>query len=352
MDILQTAVRLSWGATLETLVGATGVLATALPQDSRLAWRELANKLEAFEAFQRAEDKLGLSGAPLADRLRRAREHDPYTSVWLLEGVGHAYADAVWQAAGGWPSGALTGREALGVPAQALLPLHTGLGMAFAARLLPHLDGASPDEARTILRRFLALCADNALPGWEGAVCEALGLAARQLSPFRVAAIARQAAEESPELAALVWHGVGRGLYFAPSRVFPSRSSRRQALEEALGAPPDAAGRRNALSGLAWAMTLVSFRHPEVVAGFLCDHGHLVPEDGAFGEGVAGAVRVWLQIVGREALLTAFLGFRPEGASSLRLWERHVRQPGAGALARPAAAERPGDLFRLPEVRP
>src|SRR6185369_8249429 len=64
------------------------------------------------------------------------------------------------------------------------------------------------------------------------------------------------------------WHGGGRGIYFTATNLLPDGHTGR-ALGMISAEPPHESGRRNALAGLAWAMTLVNFRHPEILAHFL-----------------------------------------------------------------------------------
>ena len=150
------------------------------------------------------------------------------------------------------------------MPGRAVLPLHTGASLWLAERLLAELARGAP--AAAALERWRQLCTAALRPGHAGLAVEALGLTARHLDPQRVAALAELLRSTAPELAELFWHGVGRGLYFAPTHLPPWTGAARRAFAKAWSEPPDLPGRANATAGLAWALTLVNVRHPEVVA--------------------------------------------------------------------------------------
>jgi hypothetical protein len=374
----------------------------------RLAWEELRSKLEAFELYQRAvplgsaaaqEGGAGDGGA-LAAAVERARRLGPYRGVWALEGLGHHWADAAiapWRGGPGQPSrpdrpegagGAAAPRRLLdaaavpGVPADSLLALHTGMGLAFAEQALDALPPRpGPAELRRGLARFVALCRDNSRPGYAAAAIEGLGLVTRTLRPALVAdageqlarldgggeameeggdglgaaapaagrpvagngdrardaagaAAAAAAADGHGQLEATFWHGAGRALYFLPSNAPPPCSAPWRAVGMARREPPHAAGRDNALSGLAWALTLVNLRHPEVLAALLAHHSPSAAECGPMADGISSAISLWHQLAPTDPWLAAFLRWRPlpaAGRAAAR-WERLVAAPCAAAL--------------------
>jgi hypothetical protein len=152
----------------------------------------------------------------------------------------------------------------------------------------------------------------------------------------------------APVLAEYFWHGVGRGLYFAPTHALPNSGSHRRAFEKAWREPPDEAGRRNATAGLAWALTLVNLRHPEILAGALRRSGDIGSAE-AFANGVASAAVVWHEIVGRDEHLEAFLAYRSPDLGGL--WSDLVAGPCEEALQDSQLRLRQGfglaDLFRF-----
>jgi hypothetical protein len=360
---------MGWSAWLSLARSGAGLTAAVAPTPGmRLAWRELANKLAAYELYRSAAELLPrrVAGAPLADAARAALALGPRRSPWVLEGLAFARAETAWQSSGeAGPEGLLTGSGAAELPAAALLPLHTGAGLALARRALAGL-GSAPADAELVraLERFSALCRANARPGYLEAALEAVGLVARTLYPHLVARLARaaRAVEAVPgasgpvDLEALLWHGAGRGLYFAPAHVLPVFDPALRALRAAASEPEDRAGRANAVAGVAWALALVNLHDPEVLAAVLngLDEARADPE--AFADGVASALALRFDVTGRDADLEAFLAYRPACGACRRaaLWERLVRRPAERALARrhPDLRGRGalGELFRVTEL--
>jgi len=231
----------------------------ALGADGDGVFRELANKVEAFQQFRQAEP-----GDP---------SRDPYQALWSFEGLGYAHAERAWTGPRP-PRGLLV---APGVPRHLQIPFHTGMGLCFATRLLTLWREPRAAGWRGALEGVLDLCAANASPGLEEAAREALGLAVRNLHPDLMTATDRQLREIGEERVGSFWHGVGRGLYFSPTRAVPSRESWAWALAEARSEPPDELGQWNAVAGLVWAMTLVNLRHPRILEGFLRGHVDRLP---------------------------------------------------------------------------
>jgi len=321
---------------LGLLRGSAGTLATLFDNRGGIAWQELADKLEVYGDFERAAALLeGLDGRRLTffEGVARARTLDPWTRLWVLEGWGYASGRAGAEDLLSDPS----------LPAPAMIPLHTGVGLALAARAVEEADRVSLDSA---VRAFTVRCRAAVRPGAEEAMLEALGLAARTLRPERVSEIARFLGSfEGGSLASCFWHGVGRALYFVPSHLLPWNGT--GAISEARGEPPSAAGRLNAMAGLAWATTLVGLRHPETLDRFLGRCGEC--EGQAAEHGIAAAVVVWVHSNGRDTILERFLGYR--STDPVR-WRHCVVEPCERALARqlaPAVAGRFGDLFRVAE---
>ena len=320
----ETLSRQAVGAALRLLQQSAAVAGTVLPDEAGLEWLELANKLEAFERFQQAPDLLAPGGGcALEEQLRRAWALGIYPSVWTTEGLGYARAQSAWSSA----QPVLRLRE--GLPERAVVPLHTGAALSFAGRLL---ERGQPRNAAG-LERWIALWEEHARPGYRDLAVEALGLVTRNLYPQRALGLGEQLRSISPDLADSFWHGVGRGLYFAPTHAVPWSGAAYRALDKAWREPPYEAGRRNATAGLAWALTLVNIRHPEVLAGVL---GHQAQEIGsaeAFANGVAAAVLIWYDAVGHDPHLAAFLGYRPAAPPGVaELWRDLVLAPCETAL--------------------
>jgi hypothetical protein len=314
-------------------------VAESLPEsESRIAWQELRNKLEAFERFRAAACEPGPGIGPA---LRRASAMPAYERLWTLEGLGHALGGAAWRE----PRGLLRS----GVPAAAALPLHTGAGLAFAERAVEAEEEGLTEE---LLERFAALCEAAAAPGSADALFEALGLAARTLRPDRIPAFDRALRRMGEERRSLFWHGLGRGLYFLPTNALPWGDPAGRALPKALSEPPDALSRHQAVGGLSWALVLVNLRNPEVVEAFLRSPGCPGPYEGAFAHGAAMAALVWAAVIGPDATLDRFLRHRPRAAWA-RTWQRLVAEPCAQAVQEAGTRRLQGwgELFRVQERR-
>lgn len=339
-----------WGS-LETGRRSLALFDAALPESVGLGWRELGNKLAAFEDFQYAHRILDLfDDLKLAEALGRADALGSRRRLWALEGLGYAFAESAWRD-GSPPRGLLSGRRLDAVPRAGWLPLHTGLGLSLARRRLHRLDSRrDAEEVAAAVQEHLELCDANARAGFRQAVFESLGLVVRQLDPAAAAAIDRELERHGREARALFWHGTGRGLYFLPSLIYPGSLPR--AFELARSEPPHALGRHNAVAGLAWAFTLVNFCNPEIVEAFVARStaDWNADDQRAFGHGAASAYTFWLDASGGDAAdqrLRAFREHRPENGESH--WHRLVVEPCRAALERYPVLEREariGEIFR------
>lgn len=259
---------------------------TALSRALRLGCRlasvtdaDLRSKLRVFEIFDRSRAR---PEPPDADLVRRVAARRDFDSLWEMEGIGYRWSQAILRGEAVDP-GLLRSAE---VPEHALLPLHTGCGMGFAAHAL---DGSS---GRTAVERFLGLCSQVARPGWEGAMEEPLGLTARTLHPELLVPLGTELAVRGSSAVARLWHGVGRGLYFAPTNHLPWRDPVLAAVLKARREPAHPLGRANAAAGLAWAVTLVHADDPRTVERFVEAEGRGLPP-AAVARGVAAARAIW-----------------------------------------------------------
>jgi hypothetical protein len=324
--------------TFEMMQQSAEVFRLLMPgRENRLAWQEFKNKLQAFNVFEHVDVTLQLPSGPevpLTALVEKADALGPYLAVWAMEGLGWYYAETCWEYKG-TPRHLLTTDQVCALPARSLIPLHTGMGLSLADRLLATLKPHSPDaDIDAILRQFLALCKHNAREGYAGAVLEALGLVTRlrysQLVPIvdcRLSAIAADSV-------GYFWHGVGRGLYFLPLNALPCSSSTWRAVEMAQEEAPHTLGRLNALGGLAWALTLVNLRHPAILEAFMQRYGDVLTVNEAFSTGVSASLMVWYDIARGDPYLRAFLQHQPD-SSNLRLrqlWNSQVRGPSQVAL--------------------
>jgi hypothetical protein len=343
-------------AALDVLQQSAAALRLVSPGlESRLAWQEFQNKLQAFNQFERVDQLPGLPSdgtIQLPELIRRADTLDPYLFVWATEGLGHYYAETVWEQRGE-PRQLLTDESARDLPEKTFAALHAGMGLAFANRLLGTINSANArDDTSRALRRFVALCRENSRPGYTGAAFEALGLVARNLYPQLLHLIDRQLMEAEENLQPYFWHGVGRAIYFAPTNFLSRAGSSWRAVLMTQEEPPHELGKRNALHGLIWALTLVNIREPEILEAFLQQYGARLPESEAFSGGVSSALIIWRDSTVEDPSLRRFYQHQPDSDDPhlVQLWADLVRQPATEALQNfyPVLKkhERLGEVFR------
>ncbi|HEV7892443.1 MAG TPA: hypothetical protein VGP08_17495 [Pyrinomonadaceae bacterium] len=348
-------------ATLDVVRTSAGALQLLAPgRDGRVVLQELGNKLEAYDLFENVDSALGLDAdddEPLASLVAETRRLEGYRAVWATEGLGHYHAERRWERSGE-PSRLLSGDGADAPPAWALTALHAGVGLSLAGRLLADTGPRSSDaEIRDVLRRYVGLCRDNSVRGYAGAAYEALGLAARSLHPHAVPAIDRELQKIDERLVAYFWHGVGRGIYFAPTNFLPLNSSPWRAVAMTRREPPHELGRLNALAGLVWAVTLVNIRQPEILEAFVTRHRDELSRGDALSNGVASAVMVWRDLTGGDAYLDCLCRHRPAASERAlaELWDEGVARPCGDALHHfypvVKANGRLGGLFRYRPLR-
>ena len=337
---------------LAALRQSAEVLAAALPASTQASWQEVRNKLEAFEHFQFADQIVSTPGrsSGLEARVEGAERFGAYQGLWLTEGLGFAFAEAAWRA--GEPRDLLRQSALDALPASSWIPLHTGMGLSLARRALPELESpASAATVATALERFDRRCRDNARDGFALASYEALGLVVRQLAPEAAGRVDRALADGGQRRRGAFWHGLGRGLYFVASQTLPGSTGR--AVDKARREAPAGLPRANALSGLAWAVTLVNLRQPAVLETFLADQRFSPEEGDAVAGGIASALLLWVEAAGREATFEQFQSHRPRDDVD-EDWRRLVAEPCARALAGWSARKRKhgaGEIFHHRQPR-
>jgi hypothetical protein len=288
-------------------------MGAALPGVDRSRWQELANKLTAYRLFVSADSYLS-SAVGLPAALRSITRLDSYSRVWATEGLGWYWADRRIRSE---PRARLFDRD---LPSHALIPLHTGAGLALAQAALAR---AGRGELRGAVEEFRALCRTASIPGYEGAAFEALGLVTITLYPEAAAEIGALLTGE--EESGFFWHGAGRGAYFSPLNFVPLAAARRNTVER-FARLPTAAARDNGFAGFAWATTLVNIRHPEVLQNGLRDLGE-VGGCGAVASGIASALAIWRQASPGDPYLERWS--RHEAARDAALWFAAAQQIGA-----------------------
>jgi len=311
----------------DVVLQSADVLKNITPEEGRDSLEEFQNKLQAFYLFEYVDSVLGFpEGAPLnlIDMLHQTHSLGPFFSVWATEGVGHYYA---YQLATSSAPPQTILCDAANIPVTALIPLHTGMGLALAE---VSLNRHSTPEA--LADAFIQLCRRNSRPEYWPAAMEALGLVIRNLRPELIAPLDQLFSSSQNDLRAYFWHGIGRGHYFAVFNSLPRWNGPGQGFEMCFQSPHEV-GRLNAISGFAWAMTLVNLRHPEIIASWLEHYSGMITDDAA-ATGIFSALLVWACSAPDDHLLRALSQHQPAGGNSVRLraWEGQVLQSAQLAL--------------------
>ena len=321
--------------------------------DGKLAWDELNNKLEAFSLFEFVDSTLGLSPEvdySLSELVARAAKLGNYSSVWALEGLGNYYTS--WRMRRGrFPDHLLCGNQSGMLPPRGLMPLHTGMGLALAESVLEAMSRETSNK-KNLLNQFVSLCHSNSQDGYGEAAFEALGLVARNLYPQLIVAIDLELRRDE-ELLAYFWHGIGRGVYFVPTNFLPFLNAPWRALNMCLREPPHETGKRNAVAGLVWAITLVNIRQPEILAAFLKHHEGNNGDGEAAANGICSAIMIWLDSAADDHYVKALGKYEPH-YSLQAVWKKYVKDNCDLALDRyPAfkSQRHMGELFRYQDLR-
>ncbi len=317
---------------------------------------EYANKSQVFLLVLAVPVILGLPQRPpfppLAESLQKAYSLPPYPALWAVEGLGKYHADTYWERCRR-PRQILQRRR---LADKSLTMLNAGIGLSFASHLGRRVRSSSPDaEIVRMLEDFLALVADNSTSGYAGAALESLGLVTRmgifsgERRPLRmVRAVSSRLTAISEDAWEFFWHGVGRSIYFNPVNFVPCHTAIRQAIDMIVRQTPAGRARKNAIAGLAWAVTVVNMRQPGILAGFLESWGDRIPEPDAFSFGIASATLMRYDTTPQAGFIRQFCRFVPSGPSSA--WERLAAEPCREGLQRwyPIIRRRGllGELFR------
>jgi hypothetical protein len=294
-------------------------------------WQELDNKIESFRLFQYADHELQLpAGRPSADQvLLRTPAGERFHSIWVLEGAGHMAGLASSLSV----RGLLTEGDAASLPETALVPLHAGMGTAFAEKVFQGLSSSpSTPEIDKTVRRFVDTCAANCRPGWEDGCMEPLGLVVRCLYPNLLAPVSAAMDALNPRLRVLFWHGVGRGLYFVPTNFAPLSGARKRMMKSAMAEAGHFEDRRNVLAGLVWAVTLVNLCHPRIVRSLAATCSELRLRD-EFINGMTSALMAWRHMAPEDVqYIETYTGPQPDCSTDELLWNHWIATPAREAL--------------------
>ncbi len=305
-----------------------------LPESKSLvAWREIRNKFDVYQLVRSVQKKLKLpreGDFNLSEFVDKAYALGPFAALWAVEGLGHDYADAARER-GDELQDLLRGERIRDLPAKSLLMLHAGIGLSFAQRLLEPMNAKTPDEEiAQAVGEFVRLCRENSEPGYTGAALESLGLVTRTFHAELVEPVDRAVAAFGPDTQGFFWHGIGRAIYFLLVNFLPYRDPIYRAVEMGREEAPHDIARQNVMAGTAWALTLVNMRHPEVMAGFLEEHGDdLWEARAAFQNGVQSSMIMRFDTSEDDPNIETFRNFEPSESKG-RLpeqWTRLIRTP-------------------------
>jgi hypothetical protein len=205
--------------------------------------------------------------------------------------------------------------QELSLPSFSSVSVHAGAGLRLAEPTLAKIDAGGSEEIA--LTEFLASCRRVAVEGCAGIIEEELGLLARTVYPHLMERIDARLQTIDETVRDRFWHGVGRGIYFAPSNLPPFRAAPWRGLNMCLHEPRHEAGKRNAISGFCFALTMVNLQQPEVLDSLFKHHGshaaHCV-------NGIKAAIAVWDVSEGAPDTLERIAEYRPASPTARVLW--------------------------------
>jgi hypothetical protein len=329
-------------ANLAQLASAAGRQATLIssyltsPEKAQSAWQELRNKIEIFVLVRGLNSILGLPSdqfVPLPQLVERTYGLPDFQALWAVEGLGHYYTQSYWQTYGR-PT-RLLWEENAPVPAKSLLMLHAGMGLFFADYLLgsgaPTLTRHSPpSEFRVAVQQFVDLARDNSRDGYLGPVIESLGLTTRDFYPATLDLVSQALMEVAPELAGYFWHGAGRALYFSRRYFLPVLTTVWAGIDKEARTAPQ---KLSAMAGLAWAVTIVNMRQPEIMECVLQNYIQASPLQDGFVNGVVSSTIMRQDTTPDIPFVPAFYEHQPRDAKLATSWNRLITSPSGTGLS-------------------
>lgn len=306
-------------------------------RDVGLARQECEAKMEVMELVQDVRKICPDKNlrVPLPEIVAKGYELGSFPALWAVEGIGHDLVEGC-RHRGDPLTGLLNSSEVAGLPDSSLTMLHAGVGLGLAEVALEDLTPESSAEAvDSALRGFLDGCRSCSRPGFLGCALESLGLVTRHFhGQAMVRALDGRLEEIDPALRGFFWHGVGRAIYFSPENMIPGLGSPWPAVGMCDRLATHDVARDNLRSGLAWAMTMVNLRQPNVLEGFLQKHGSGFADSDAFVNGITSSMIMRADTTPDEPHIASFRAYEPTSTDSgLReLWDRAVARPVAKAL--------------------
>lgn len=305
---------------------STAALVDLLPGDNLHSYvQSIGNTLAVVNLVNRAGSMLALPPGPidLQQAQVRAYSFGEYAPLWLVEGLGEAYADQNWST-GVQAGGLLASGPAAQLPERALLMMHAGMGLSLARHLVERLTPVS-DKAQinATLHRFLDLARANSRPAYIGPAFESLGLAVRTWYQLLIRAVDEALWSLDREALEYFWHGVGRAAFF--SALLPGAN----VFETIRAEAPHQLGALNATAGAAWAFTLVNIRQPELIVRLIAREGRSLSMNGAFTNGLVSTLLMANETLPGDPYTAALCAYQPQCACPglADMWNRLVATP-------------------------
>jgi hypothetical protein len=308
-------------------------------KDAPAVAQEFANKLNIITLVTQVHSQLGLHGVhvePLSTLVEKAAVLETFPRLWAVEGLGNYIGDKALANSGGSPVvGLLTDANAASLPPWTMTMLHAGIGMSFAKHVLKRIEPTTaPEDVRSAIAEFVTLCKNSSRRGYTGAALESLGLATRTLYPNVLRVIDEHIPVVEPDLQGYFWHGVGRAMYFEPMNMLPSVNAPWRAIRRLDQEAPHDLARKNILSGLSWALTVVNMRNPIVMETFLRHHGDVASQNDAFTNGVTSSMLMRYDTTRDGAWRKPFINYEPRDESVKGAWRTLITGPCDDAIER------------------
>jgi hypothetical protein len=295
---------------------------------------------------------LPLGPIDLQQAIAKAYTFGQYAPLWLVEGLGKAYANEKWSDS--VPvRGLLTTGQGASLPEKSLLMMHAGIGISFAEHLVRPLTPVTPKaEVAAAIGRFVDLVRSNSREGYEGPAFESLGLVTRTWYRAMIPLVDELLWGIDRQVVEYFWHGVGRAAFF--TYLLPNTTAFQGIRTEA----PHQLALLNGIAGSAWAFTLVNIKQPEVLVHAIRTQGQLLSENDAFTNGLVSTTLMADATIPGDPFTTALCAYKPQCGCSqlLETWNRLIAVPCQTASQKyfPVLQKhhRLGDVFRYQLLDP
>lgn len=244
--------------------------------------QELRNKVGIYNTVRQIESILkGIERSDsISAYLERTHSIEPFLRGWSFEGVGYEFGKSILRSE-------CKPLQRDQIPEQAMLMVHTGLGMAISETVLSrHLRHKSPDW---IVENFLSLVDSIAISEYQQVCWEPFGLMLRLYNREIEKAVVELIRKKHPRFCLSCFHGIGRACYFAWEFFPPVCAAQIDILVRDAESESEA---NNVLAGFAWALTLVNLKNPKLVHFLLDDLSVGAAQRKAISNGIASSLVV------------------------------------------------------------